>query len=409
MTISRTHKISLLVALYLAQGLPYGFFTQALPVLLREAGYSLKAISALSLLYLPWALKFFWAPYLDHRGTRRAWLLTFQLTSIGAALALTQISLGQGLMVILIAAFAFNIIAASQDVVTDGLAVRMLDVHERGAANAVQVGAYRIGMILGGGVLLMLFSKTGWATTFLAMAALLALTMLPVLSLRETQTASVASPPLWELLVGWLKRLAAPGMLTMAALIFCYRFGDAMVSNILGPFLKDSGLSNEAIGWMKGVVGSSTSLLGAIIGGWYAFRVSRRQAILVSGLAQAAAFILYIVAALGIGGTALLWAATITEGVVGTMATVALFALMMDASDPEHAGTDYTLLASIFVLVNSIGTFTAAAIADAFGYAPAFGIGTMLAVVGVIAVVVVLDRGAATPRVAEAWGSARAT
>ena len=55
---NRTHKISLLVALYLAQGLPYGFFTLALPVLLRDAGLSLKAISALSLLSLPWALKF---------------------------------------------------------------------------------------------------------------------------------------------------------------------------------------------------------------------------------------------------------------------------------------------------------------------------------------------------------------
>src|SRR5262245_60650041 len=66
MTLTRTHKILVLIALYLAQGLPYGFFTQALPVLMRDAGYSLKAISAAGLLYLPWALKFLWAPYLDH-------------------------------------------------------------------------------------------------------------------------------------------------------------------------------------------------------------------------------------------------------------------------------------------------------------------------------------------------------
>lgn len=408
MSITRTHKISLLVALYLAQGLPYGFFTQALPVLLRDAGYSLKAISALSLLYLPWALKFLWAPYLDQRGTRRGWLLTFQVTSIVAALLLTRLDLSHGLVIILVAAFAFNIIAASQDVVTDGLAVRMLDAHERGAANAIQVGAYRIGMILGGGVLLMLFERTGWAMTFLAMGLLLALTMLPVIPLRQTHDPGVAPPPLRVLLVGWLKRLAAPGMLTIAGLIFCYRFGDAMVSNILGPFLRDSGLSKEQIGWMKGVVGSSTSLLGALIGGWYAFRVSRRQAILVSGLGQAAAFVLYIAAALGAGGTGLLWLATIAEGVIGTMATVALFALMMDASDPDHAGTDYTLLASIFVLVNSIGTFAAAAIADALGYAPAFSAGTVLAATGVLVVVAVLDRRPATPRIAEAWGSSRA-
>ena len=30
------------------------------------------------LLTLPWLLKFLWAPFVDHRGTRRAWLLTLQ-------------------------------------------------------------------------------------------------------------------------------------------------------------------------------------------------------------------------------------------------------------------------------------------------------------------------------------------
>lgn len=53
--------------------------------MLREAGYSLKAISAMSLLYLPWALKFLWAPYLDPLGTRKQWLLLWQISSVCAA------------------------------------------------------------------------------------------------------------------------------------------------------------------------------------------------------------------------------------------------------------------------------------------------------------------------------------
>ena len=74
---------------------------------------------------------------------------------------------------LIIGAFVFNVIAATQDIVTDGLAVRMLDAHERGLANGVQVGAYRIGMILGGGVLLFVFARTDWTVMFLCMAALL--------------------------------------------------------------------------------------------------------------------------------------------------------------------------------------------------------------------------------------------
>ena len=63
-------KLGLLGALYLSQGLPYGFFTQALPALLRTMGLSLPDIGLASLLALPWALKFLWAPWVDRWATR---------------------------------------------------------------------------------------------------------------------------------------------------------------------------------------------------------------------------------------------------------------------------------------------------------------------------------------------------
>ena len=401
---SRSYKITLLIALYVAQGLPFGFFTLALPVLLRDAGFSLKAISALSLLALPWVLKFLWAPWLDHRGSRRGWLLTFQIASVAAALLLTQVDFNDSFVVLLIAAFGFNIIAASQDVITDGLAVRMLDARERGLANAIQVGAYRVGMILGGGLLLWVFARTNWQVMFACMAGLLALTMLPVFALREVPRSEPASTHSgMDLAIGWARRLMRPGMLGFAGLILCYRFGDQMVSALLGPFLSDQGLSKETIALMKGTVGSATSLLGAVIGGWLAFNAGRRTAVLVSGVAQAASFTLYIAAAMGFGGMNLLWAATVCEGVIGTMATVALFTLMMDASDPDHAGTDYTLLASIVVLMNAAGSFSGAALADAAGYVPAFSVGTACALLGTLAVVFILDRRPMPERVALVW------
>jgi MFS family permease len=133
------------------------------------------------------------------------------------------------------------------------------------------------------------------------------------------------------------------------------------------------------------------------------FRIRRRSALLYSGLGQSACFVLYVVAAMGVGGMGLLWTATICEGLVGTMATVALFTLMMDASDPEHAGTDYTLLASIVILVDGAGNFVAAALADSFGYAPTFATGLTLAVAGCLALVFSLDRRSAPARIAMVW------
>ncbi|MCH9685972.1 MAG: MFS transporter, partial [Deltaproteobacteria bacterium] len=73
-------KLGLLATLYFSQGLPFGFFSQALPAVMRQQGISLATIGLSTLLALPWGLKFLWAPLVDRTGDvrggrRRAWLL----------------------------------------------------------------------------------------------------------------------------------------------------------------------------------------------------------------------------------------------------------------------------------------------------------------------------------------------
>ncbi|TAK97102.1 MAG: MFS transporter [Aquabacterium sp.] len=402
---SQAQRIALLTGLYTAQGIPFGFFTLALPVLMRDAGWSLTSIGFLQFLALPWGIKFLWAPALDHHGSRRGWLMFFQCAACLMALILSQLDLKAGSLILFGAVFLFNLLAASQDIVTDGLAVRLLGAKERGLANAIQVGAYRLGMILGGGLLLWIFSHEGWQVMFLCMAGLLGLTILPVLPLKEPprHTAPSNRPQGMALVIGWLHRALAPGMLTFFGLILCFRFGDQILNSLLPPFLLDHGVSKSTIALMKGGVGSATSLLGASIGGWLVYQLGRRKAMLLAGLSQAAGFGLYVAVAFQMGGVELLWAATVLEGIVGTMATVALFTLMMDASDPEHAGTDYTLLASVVVAVSSLGSLAGGVLGDKLGYGTTFLIATCLAVAGTLFVVWWLDRHPTNERIAEAW------
>jgi MFS family permease len=259
-------------------------------------------------------------------------------------------------------------------------------------------------MILGGGLLLWVFAKSGWATMFACMAALLALTILPVLPLREPlRVEGARDTRAATLAVGWVRRLRVPGMLAFIALICGYKFGDSMVASLVGPFMRDSGLSKETIALMKGTVGSVASLAGAVAGGWFAFRAGRRNALLACGLMQSASLLFYVAAAFGIGGLGMFWAGTVAEHLLGGMATVALFTLMMDASDPEHAGTDYTLLACAIVVAMGVANFTAAAIGDALGYAPTFIAGTLLSAAGCLYLVGRLDAGRGPARLAEVW------
>lgn len=435
----RTPHLPLLAALYTAQGLPFGFFTLALPVLMREAGWSLTALGFLQFLAAPWVLKVLWAPVVDHHGKRRTWLLTMQLASCALAVAMALLGFTEGSIALFASVFVFNLLAATQDVATDGLAVRLLNAQQRGLANGIQVGAYRFGMILGGGLLLWVFAHTNWQVTFLGMALLLALLTLPVWRMQEPPAhvpdadEALASerphdPPVAALLSAspppvdaapadrptdrptgrrlallWLHRALRPGVLTLAGLIFCFRFGDQMAAGLITPFLLDQGLTKADLAVLKGAVGSGTSLLGAVIGGWLMLRVGRRAALLGSGFMQAAVYGLYVAAAMGIGGVPLLWLATVAEGVIGTMATVALYSLMMDSADPAHPGTDYTLMGSVGVSLATLGGIAGGLVGDHLGYATAFAAGAVVSVAGLIALVRWLDAHPFNQRVRQAW------
>ena len=58
-------SLAVVIVLYLAHALPLYFYNVALPAILRHQGVDLRWIGMLSLLYIPWAFKFLWAPLID--------------------------------------------------------------------------------------------------------------------------------------------------------------------------------------------------------------------------------------------------------------------------------------------------------------------------------------------------------
>lgn len=399
-------SLVLLSTLYFAQGLPYGFFTQALPVVLRESGFSLVEISVTGILFAPWGLKFLWAPYVDHYGTRRQWLLSLQLASAALALGLACLDLSSSLRWLFVGIAVINLVSATQDVATDGLAVQLLGPGERGLGNGIQVGAYRIGMIVGGGALLWLFALAGWRSLFAAMAVLLLVTVIPVWLLPQTSTRGTPQAPATRpvaLATGWWKRLRRPGMLAFILLIGAFKFGDSMGSAMVGPFMSDSGLTLGQIALVKGVLSSVGALAGAAAGGWLCFRYGRRHALLIGGVTQTASLALYLLASLGVGGFGLIVSGSLAEHILGGAATVAVFTLMMDASDRDHAGSDYTLLACAVVTVQGLAGFAAGAVGDFLGYPALFGTSLVLSGIGCATLVVAIDRGRGPSGVHDVW------
>lgn len=382
-------KLGLLTTLYLAQGLPFGFFTVALPVLMREQGLSLPDIGLTNLLALPWALKFLWAPLVDRfsggrLGRRRSWILPLQGASVLAVVGLSLVDPRTGLWVMIAAVLLTNLLAATQDIATDGLAVELLHERERGLGNGIQVAGYRVGMILGGGFLVIVFHRSGWRTTFASMAAILALTTVPIALFRERDRereraieGTRAQAP------AWLRILRRPGMGMWLLLLAVYKSGEALAYAMVKPMLVDRGMSGEDIGWLVGTAGFFAGLIGALLGGYAASRFGRRRALLGCGLLQAAAVAAYMVPASGLGGSAALAITSTLEHLIGGMATVALFTMMMDACGTAEAATEYTLQASVVVIATGVAATLSGFVARPLGYTAHFGLGAVLSLLGV--------------------------
>ena len=382
-------KLLLLGSLYLAQGLPDGFFRQALPVLLREQGVSLEGIGLAALLMLPWGFKFLWAPLVDRHGSarfgrRRSWIVALQCGAIAVMLLLAEVDPQRGLGPLLVGVLLINFLAATQDIAADGLAVTLLGADERGLGNGVQVAAYRLGMILSGGVLIIFHAEIGWAGTFHLMAAASALALVPVLLTREPPGPAPERGGL-GMLADFLRR---PGMGTWLLTIAAYKFGEGFGVAMLRPMFVDHGLSLDALGWITGTAGFIASLVGALVGGAMVGAFGRYRMLLIFGVVQALAVASFAWLAVTTLDLARVYLVCVLEHLASGMATAALFTMMMDASRPHAAGTDYTAQASVVVLATGLGSALSGVSASRLGYAGHYALAAALALAALVPVLV---------------------
>jgi PAT family beta-lactamase induction signal transducer AmpG len=140
---NRVLRFSSFAVYYIAQGLPIGLLSIALPAWLSEQGLSATDIAFyVAISGLPWAFKLVAGPIMDRfsflpMGRRRPWIVGSQIGLLIAMVVLSLVPDPVNQIVLLTwAAFAVNCFAAVQDVAVDGMAIDVLPNDERGRANS---------------------------------------------------------------------------------------------------------------------------------------------------------------------------------------------------------------------------------------------------------------------------------
>lgn len=172
-------KLIVVVAfLYIAQSLPLYFFNVAVPAILRHQGVDLRWIGLLSLLYLPWAFKFLWAPVVDNHyslriGKRKTWILAMQLLIILGFVALAQVT-WVTIVLFLVLSFIISFAAATQDIAIDGYTLEQFDKKQYGMVSAMQSLGVACGSLCGGAGVLWLYHNYSWQVGLTTLAAVIA-------------------------------------------------------------------------------------------------------------------------------------------------------------------------------------------------------------------------------------------
>lgn len=370
-------------------GLPLLLTLSVLQAWMKETGVSLTTIGLMSLVGLPYTLKFFWSPLFDRYtlpflGRRRGWLLASQLSLMASLVWLGFSNPAAHPELLVLSALAVAFFSASQDIVVDAYRREDLPDRELGLGSSLYINGYRVGMLLASGGGLILADHMSFSLVYLIMALCLLpglittiLTPEPhVASFPMTLKAAVVDP-----LVEYFSRTDAMWILIF---ILMYKIGDTMAAAMTIPFYLDIGFSKTQIGTVVKLFGFWATVAGTLFGGMVMIRLGIIRSLWVFGILQAlstAGFAL--LATIGPNLTAL--SAVISfENLSGGMGTSAYAAYMASITDKRFTATQYALLTSLMGIPRVLASAPTGYLATHMGWEGFFMFCTVIALPGLI-------------------------
>jgi PAT family beta-lactamase induction signal transducer AmpG len=376
-----------------SSGLPFLLVAGTLAYWLKESGMELKNITVIASAGMTYALKFLWAPLLDHSraplfgrmGLRRGWLMLAQagvlLGLVGMAFS-SPMQLGVFVVFTLLVAFA----GATQDIAVDAYRIEIAPVADQGALVAVYSLGYRFALILTGAFALGFADHMPWRQVYLIMAVAMLIPIGANLRAREPEERRRIGGTWGETMramfvdsfADFFRRYGVALSLWVLLFILLFKIPEqALVGGIMSPFYLDMGFSKTTIGFITKFYGVWVGIAGVFAGGMLVARYNARKSLLIAMVITALCNLLYLLLIAHPGNVLVLTAVISGEnfmlGVLGTTAVAFLSSLV----NREHTATQYALLSSMVNLPGKVLGVFAGRIVEATSYASFFVIATL--------------------------------
>lgn len=401
-------RVLTLCALYVAQGIPWGFITVTFVTYLAAEGVAAKELAILLTLgTLPWSLKFLWGPVIDRyqyrkMGRRRPWILIAQT---GMILVLSSILFipnpASDVQLIATVFLIYNIFTSLQDVSTDALAVDVLKPHEIEKVNSYMFTSKVIGGMIGGAGLGTIIGFVGIkGAILLQIPILIVIMMVPLLMTErpgeklfpwheddeiEADAEVEENRSINEIISNVKTAFSLRSTQLGIALSLVLSLSFFLVPILPLLFVRELGWSEEKFNVTKGGLILVITMVGYIVGGQLGKRFGGKSVIIYAALGGALLTTIW-------GLTESWWSSGIfmisiwsIRTFVWAMVSINVFSLMMKITWGEVGGTQFTAYMAMMNLSAIIGYQLTDPFASRFDYPTLFLIAAVLETLIIIA------------------------
>jgi len=398
-TIKKIFSYRMLIVLLMGYcaGLPLLLTGGTLQAWMTDEKVDLTAIGMVSLIGMPYVLKFLWAPFLDRYqipffGRRRGWMIVFQVLIVASIFGLSMSDPKVNLTLVLGWAFMISLFSASQDVVLDAYRREIMPDEELGLASSLYVNGYRLAMLVSGAFALYLADQIPWSDVYKWMAALMLPAILfTLISPKETHHIKIPAN-MREAVIGPLKEFfTRKGAWVVLLFILLYKVGDSMAANMTTPFILQMGYSKTDLATVAKAIGLIATIIGGLIGGIMMLKFNMKWSLIFFGILQA-------VSTLGFSALPSLpheltsLAIVIAfENLASGMGTAAYAAYMASLTNKQFTATQYALLTALMGIPRVILASPTGKMAEIMGWETFFVFCTVVAVPGLLLLIPVFN------------------
>ena len=411
MTDSYRARVITLCALYVAQGIPWGFITVTFVTFLAARGVGASELALLLTLgTLPWSVKFLWGPVIDRYqipayGRRRPWILLAQtgmMLMLGAMLFVPDPT--NNVRTIAIMFLVYNIFTSLQDVSTDALAVDVLQPHEVEKVNSYMFTSKTVGGAIGGAGLGTIIVFTGLKGAILLQIPILAGLMIAPMMMTERpgerrfpwekkteegpeeEDVEATNQNFADIFAKIRTALSLRSAYLSIVLSLTVSLHFLLIPVLPLLFVRELGWTEAGFNATNGGWILALTVLGYLVGGQLGRRFGGKKIIIYAALGTA-----FVTALWGVSGQ--LWGSTIwmvgvwsLKNFGWSVVMINIYSLMMKVTWGEVGGTQFTGYMAMMNLSAIIGYQLTGPLAERFDYPTLFLIGAALQTLVILAV-----------------------